>query len=76
MQRFATEGAKPDSYIDKSDYCFKDIDIPEPQRRVLLESGNLQAMEQTIMNLFYRSEFYQKESNNEELRTQLVTLNY
>ena len=67
---------RPDVYVDKSEHCFKDIDIPEPQRRILLESGDLGAMEQTIMELFYRSEFFEEMSNNKQLIDQQVISNH
>ena len=42
MQRavVASDGVKPDAYIDKSDYSFSAIHIPEQTRRMLLDSGD------------------------------------
>lgn len=67
------EVPRADAYIDKTDQCQRDVDIPEPMRRALLASGDQAAMEQTIMDLFYRSAFYDKQSNNEALRQQFIT---
>ena len=65
----AHDGTRPDCYFDKTDCTHADMDIPEPQRRMLLESNDHALMESTIMDIFYKSIFYQKESNNEQLRT-------
>ena len=60
-------------YIDKSDFSFQELDTMKiAKAQQFLESGDRGALEQMIMDLFYRSDFYEEESNNEELRTQMV----
>lgn len=66
-------GTRPDCYVDKTDEFHRDLLIPEHTRRILLEQPDQSQLESTIMEIFYGSVFYQKESNNEELRTQLQT---
>ena len=63
--------------MDKSFASFYNWSISDAHKRLLLESGDVGAIEQTIMEkIFYDSPFYEKESNNEQLRTQRVTMNY
>lgn len=59
---------RPDAYIDRTDHSFRDGFLSEPQRREILESPDRNYIEQRILEIFYNTEFYQKESNNEELR--------
>lgn len=66
-------GTRPECYVDKTDEFHRDLLIPEHTRRILLEQNDQAQLESTIMEIFYSSVFYQKESNNEQLRTQLQT---
>ena len=62
-------GVSAKDYVDKSDSCFKDNQLTEAQRHHVLEFNDQNA----IMDVFYQSQFYQTESNNEEIRQQYAT---
>ena len=59
-----------DTYIDKTDYSFGDPAFSEGVKRILAQRGDPAAYEEKIMELFYKSDFYEDKSNNGEIMQQ------
>ena len=54
-------------FIDKSNQSFTDGQMQEFEKRAMLESHDISYIEHNIMQMFYKSPFYEKESDNDKL---------
>ena len=63
------DGEEPQHYKDQTETSFRDNELQEVQLKNLIAQGD-PSVEQRIMEIFYKSQFYQEKSNNEQLRQQ------
>ena len=52
-------------FIDKSNQSFTDGQMQEFEKRAMLESNDIAYIEHNIMQMFYKSPFYEEGSDND-----------